>query len=243
MIFWMSVTAIGSMPANGSSSRMNFGEMTSARVISARRRSPPDSVWAGDCASGVRFSSASSSRSRARRVGAVEPHRLEDRQDVLLDRQAAEDRRLLRQVADALARPDVHRIVGDVVAVELDAPRVGRGQADRHVERRGLAGAVRAEQADDFARRDVEVDAAHDGAAAVGLRQVVGAECGHQWAERAARAAAAARTVAVAALRLRADLLVAVDDDPIGALDEGQRAADRLAPHSSTIFTGAPVTT
>ena len=44
MIFWMSVTAIGSMPANGSSSRMNFGDMTSARVISARRRSPPDSV-------------------------------------------------------------------------------------------------------------------------------------------------------------------------------------------------------
>ena len=40
MIFWMSETAIGSMPANGSSSRMNFGEMTSARVISARRRSP-----------------------------------------------------------------------------------------------------------------------------------------------------------------------------------------------------------
>ena len=44
MIFWMSVTAIGSMPANGSSSSMNFGDMTSARVISTRRRSPPDSV-------------------------------------------------------------------------------------------------------------------------------------------------------------------------------------------------------
>jgi hypothetical protein len=40
----MSVIAIGSMPANGSSSSRNFGEMTSARVISARRRSPPDSV-------------------------------------------------------------------------------------------------------------------------------------------------------------------------------------------------------
>ena len=42
--------------------------MTSARVISARRRSPPESVKAGECASGVRFSSASSSRSRARRA-------------------------------------------------------------------------------------------------------------------------------------------------------------------------------
>ena len=89
---------------------MNFGEMTSARVISARRRSPPDSVWAGDCASGVRFSSASSSRSRVAARRAVEPHRLENRQDVLLDRQAAENRRLLRQIADALPRADVHRI-------------------------------------------------------------------------------------------------------------------------------------
>ena len=163
------------MPANGSSRRMNFGEITSARVISARRRSPPDSVCAGACASGVRFSSASSSRSRARRVARVEPHRLEDRQDVLLDRQPAEDRRLLRQVADALSRADVHRVVGDVVAIELDAPGVGRGQADGHVEGRGLAGAVRPEQADDLAGRDVEVDAAHDRAAAVGLREVVGA--------------------------------------------------------------------
>jgi hypothetical protein len=44
MIFWISDTAIGSIPANGSSSRMNFGEMTSARVnlrppaLAARQR-------------------------------------------------------------------------------------------------------------------------------------------------------------------------------------------------------------
>ena len=34
----------------------------------------------------------------------------------------AEDRRLLRQVADALPRADVHRIAGDVGAVELYTP-------------------------------------------------------------------------------------------------------------------------
>ena len=67
MIFWMSETAIGSMPANGSSSRMNFGDTTRARVISARRRSPPDRVCAGACATGVRFSSARSCPSLARR--------------------------------------------------------------------------------------------------------------------------------------------------------------------------------
>src|SRR3954463_5967930 len=38
-----------------------------------------------------------------------------------------------------------------------------------------------------------------------------------------------ARAIAVAALRLRADLRVAVDDDTIGALVEGQRPADGLA--------------
>src|SRR5919197_281028 len=115
----MSETAIGSMPANGSSSRMNFGEMTSARVISAPRRG-------------------------------IEVHGLENREDVLFDRQAAENRRLLRQVADALPRADVHRIVGDVLAVELDAAGVGRGQADGHVKRRRLSGAVRAEESHDL---------------------------------------------------------------------------------------------
>src|SRR6266480_3222436 len=40
---WMSCTAIGSTPANGSSSSMNLGSVTSARVISRRRRSPPES--------------------------------------------------------------------------------------------------------------------------------------------------------------------------------------------------------
>src|ERR1041384_5968235 len=39
----MSLTAIGSTPANGSSSSRNLGSVTSARVISSRRRSPPPS--------------------------------------------------------------------------------------------------------------------------------------------------------------------------------------------------------
>ena len=47
---------------------MNFGDITSARVISTRRRSPPDNVYAGDLASGVNPSSASRAFRRARRV-------------------------------------------------------------------------------------------------------------------------------------------------------------------------------
>jgi hypothetical protein len=44
MMRWISITAIGSMPANGSSSRMKRGWVASARAISTRRRSPPDSA-------------------------------------------------------------------------------------------------------------------------------------------------------------------------------------------------------
>ena len=46
---WMSCTAIGSTPAKGSSSIMNFGCVTSARVISSRRRSPPESWYGSLC--------------------------------------------------------------------------------------------------------------------------------------------------------------------------------------------------
>ena len=159
MIFWISVTAMGSMPANGSSSRMNFGETTRARVISTRRRSPPDSVYAGALASGVSPSSASSSCSRARGHAPVEGERLENRGDVLLDRQSAEDRCLLGQVSDAFPRPDVHRVVSHVCAVEENPPGIRRGQPDHHGKGRGLARAVRPEQADDLTRCDVEIDA------------------------------------------------------------------------------------
>jgi hypothetical protein len=45
---------------------------------------------------------------------------------VLLDREAAEDRGLLRQVADAEPRPAIHRQVGDVVPVQGDPAIVRR---------------------------------------------------------------------------------------------------------------------
>ena len=51
MMRWISITAIGSMPAKGSSSRMKRGCVASARAISTRRRSPPDSAGAGESCS------------------------------------------------------------------------------------------------------------------------------------------------------------------------------------------------
>ena len=43
-IYWISSTAMGSMPANGSSSRMNRGFVARALAISVLRLSPPDKV-------------------------------------------------------------------------------------------------------------------------------------------------------------------------------------------------------
>src|SRR6185312_908360 len=97
----MSLTAIGSMPASGSSKRMKCGWVASARAISHRRRSPPDSAIAA-----------------ARRRWRIE-HLLaqlgfglgdfEDGADILLDRQTAKDRGFLRQITDAAAGAAVHR--------------------------------------------------------------------------------------------------------------------------------------
>jgi hypothetical protein len=100
--------------------------------------------------------------------------RLEDGQDVLLHRQLAEDGRLLRQVADAAAGPLVHPQAGDVLAVRGARGRRRRDEADDHVEGRGLAGPVRAEEADHLARADPQVDPVDDRAASVGLGESLG---------------------------------------------------------------------
>ena len=109
---------------------------------------------------------ASSSASRFFLLGL---DHFEHRADVLLDRQAAEDRGFLRQIADAEPGALVHRQLGDVVAVELDGAVIRLDQAGDHVEHGGLAGAVRTEQADRLAAADIDADAAHDLAGAKAL--------------------------------------------------------------------------
>ena len=114
----------------------------------------------GDLASGVRPSSASSSRIRRCRADAS---RLSVSRIASMFCSTVRPRKIdgfLRQVADALPGPHVHRIVGHVRAVEQHPPRVRCGQPDDHRERRGLAGAIRPEQAHDFPGCDIEADAA-----------------------------------------------------------------------------------
>src|SRR5204863_2879513 len=60
--------------------------------------------------------------------------RFQDRYQVFLHRQLAEDRRLLRQIADPAARPLVHRQVRDILIVHHHTTAVGTDQSDDDVE-------------------------------------------------------------------------------------------------------------
>ena len=115
MMRWISITAIGSMPANGSSSRMKRGCVASARAISTRRRSPPDSAGAGESRSWSiaqvlqQAVEALVDRAARQRPAVGVALQLEHGADVLLDVELAEDRRFLRQVRQAQARAPVDR--------------------------------------------------------------------------------------------------------------------------------------
>src|SRR5439155_20389281 len=86
---------------------------------------------------------------------------LEHGANILFHGEAAKNRGFLRQVADAEPRALIHRQPGHVRAVEFDGAAVRLDQSGDHVEHRGLAGAVRAEQADRLAAADIDADAAH----------------------------------------------------------------------------------
>ena len=60
----MSFTEIGSTPANGSSNSMNLGSAAKARAISARRRSPPETLMPKESLMWVILKSANNSVKR-----------------------------------------------------------------------------------------------------------------------------------------------------------------------------------
>ena len=65
---------------------------------------------------------------------------------------------------------------GRVLAEDADLAGVGRAEALQDLDGGGLAGAVGPENGDDLAAVDLEVDAAHDLAVAVGLAQAADAD-------------------------------------------------------------------
>src|SRR5688572_16818658 len=82
------------------------------------------------------------------------PPRLKDSADVVRHAQLPEYRRFLRQVAQAELGAPVHGEPRDVTPRQVDAALVAAYEADDHVERRRLAGAIRAEQSHDLAALD-----------------------------------------------------------------------------------------
>src|SRR5690606_20726482 len=72
--------------------------------------------------------------------------------EVLTHRQEPVQREFLRHVADALLR--VAARAREIDSGDLGAPRRRTQQAAEHLERRRLARAVRAEQAEDLSRAD-----------------------------------------------------------------------------------------
>src|SRR5262249_39755918 len=135
---------------------------------------------------------------------------------------------------DALAGADVHGVVRQIGPVQLDPAGVWRRQADRHVERRRLPRAIGAEQSDDFARCNVEADAADHRPAVVGLRQIVRAERGRLGPVYGHLPLPP--LVCVRICWLPSTTIVSVDRTKVNVLPVVSRA------HSSTTRAGAPVT-
>ena len=77
---------------------------------------------------------------------------------VLADRQRSEHALAARHLADAQRGDLVGRRVGDVAAVEHDRTAVRLDHTADRLQQRALAGAVGAEQGDDLAFFDVDVD-------------------------------------------------------------------------------------
>src|SRR5437773_1758038 len=78
--------------------------------------------------------------------------------DVLEHGQRREEGEVLERPPDAELRDPMGRQPEDRTAVEADITLVGRGEAAQAVEERRLAGAVRADEADDLPRVHVEGD-------------------------------------------------------------------------------------
>ena len=140
---------IGSSPVSGSSNSSVVASRTSPQAITTFCRMPRDSSPGSDRSLPVSSSSSSSARGAA--VEVVHAVQARDEPQVLLDRQVLEQVRLVGHEREAPLR--LERVLDDVVAVDRDAAGRRPQDAGQRPQRRRLAGAVRADQADDLAAR------------------------------------------------------------------------------------------
>ena len=103
---------------------------------------------------------SSSSAARAPRAAAARADAERRDLDVLAHRQRAERVAVLERAREPVPAAAVRRPARDVAALELDRAARRPVEAAEHVDERRLAGAVRADQADDLAAPQLERDAA-----------------------------------------------------------------------------------
>ena len=155
---------------SGSSSRSTDGRLTSARASATRWRCPPES-WLGR-ARARSCSETSSSASATRVCTSGFGHLLAPQAegDVVLHAQVVEQRVGLEHRVDVAA---VRRDLGDVVAVEADRAVRGLLEAGDQAQRRRLPAARRAEQREELALADREVQRVDRGERAEVLRDLL----------------------------------------------------------------------
>ena len=164
----------GSSPTVGSSSSTSRGRWTSARAISRRRRIPPESLSTRVSRRSTSFAIFERPLDRLGPVGAADPVEVGEDEQVLLDGQRRVEVVELRD--DAALGAGRLRLARQPEAQHLDLALVGDRLRREEPHRRRLPGAVRAEQADAGADRDVEVQVVDRGDRPVALHDAAQAD-------------------------------------------------------------------
>ena len=157
----------GDRPAAGSSNRMSRGAPASAMPISSWRCWPCDRLDTRLLRHGLQAHALEQLVGRqARRVRGARPaevetparHAAHGEEQIVPDREVAEQQRRLVGAPQAHADAVVGRHLGDVLAEEAHAARGRREIAGDDVEQRRLAGAIGADHRPPLARRHRERD-------------------------------------------------------------------------------------
>jgi hypothetical protein len=176
----ISCVSTGFIPAAGSSSRSSRGFVAVARAISSRRRFAYEShqplpeereALLGEALDFLLLA-PHSRRAHDRAEDARARVRPRGRHDVLLHRHVQEQAERLERACDP-ARGDLVRLEPEQrLVLEEDVAVVRPVHAGDEVEERRLAGAVRADDADDLTLGDVQVEILDHGEPAEALRDV-----------------------------------------------------------------------
>ena len=166
-------TSSGARPSEGSSSRSRRGRASNARAMASCCCSPPESVRRGAVVALRSTGNSSRMRSTSPRDRARSRRAVAPSGRFSATRQRREDVAALGHQRDAAAHDPFRGVPGSTRPSKHRRRRCRPQRAGDRGERAGLAGAVRAREADDLARVDPEGDAAHRADASVADVQIL----------------------------------------------------------------------